>query len=69
METFKLSTPYIQLNQLLKLMGWVESGADANISIEEELVQVNGTTETRKRNKLYPGMIVEFDGMKVEIIG
>jgi ribosome-associated protein len=67
MERLQITTPYIQLNQLLKLIGWVESGSIANEIIEQEYVTVNGIIETRKRNKIYPGMVVEFDGQKVTV--
>jgi len=61
METFKLTTEYIQLNQLIKAMGWCENGAQANSLIESGLVKVNGLIEYRKRNKLYVGSTVEFN--------
>lgn len=67
MESFKIKGEYIQLNQLLKLMGWCNSGAEANALIEEGLVKVNGVQETRKRNKLLPGSKVEFDGQSVMV--
>ena len=41
METLTIHTPFIQLNQALKLMGWVESGAMANEVIDQGLVFVN----------------------------
>jgi ribosome-associated protein len=68
MEQFAIHTEYIQLNQLLKLLGWVESGADANEAITAGEVQVNNAVELRKRNKIYPGMRVTFDHQEIEII-
>ena len=67
METFKIKGEYIQLNQLIKAMAWVENGAQANACIDEGLVKVNGEVEHRKRNKLVPGSKVEFDGNSVMI--
>jgi ribosome-associated protein len=67
METLIIHTPFIQLNSALKLMGWVESGSIANEVIEMELVKVNGQTELRKRNKIYPGMTIEFEGQIAKI--
>jgi len=61
METFKMKGEYIQLNQLLKIMGWCENGAEANSFIDEGLVKVNGNVEYRKRNKLVPGNKVQFN--------
>ena len=65
METFKIKGEFIQLNQLIKAMGWCENGARANGVIDEGLVKVNGETEHRKRNKLIPGSKVEFNGQSV----
>lgn len=42
-------------------MHWTETGGQANHAIESEVVKVNGVTELRKRNKLRPGDVVEFD--------
>ena len=67
MESFKIKEEYIQLNQLIKAMGWCENGAQANSLIEQNLVKVNGVVELRKRNKIYSKMIVEFDNKKVII--
>ena len=67
MESYKITGEYIQLNQLVKVMGWCENGADANYLIDEGLVKVNGEVELRKRNKIKPGFIVEFEGEKVVI--
>jgi ribosome-associated protein len=62
METFKIKDDHIQLNQLLKALGWVENGADANMVIEQGMVKVNGETEFRKRNKIREGFKIEFNG-------
>jgi ribosome-associated protein len=62
METFKISGEFIQLNQLLKALGWCENGADANAAIDGGAVKVNGNTEHRKRNKIMPGFKIEFNG-------
>lgn len=67
METFEIQGDFIQLNQLLKVLNWCESGAQANAVIEEGLVKVNGKMELRKRNKLAKSTVVEFDGNKVKL--
>ena len=51
----KIKGEYIQLNQLLKVMAWVNDGAMANDVIDNGLVKVDGTVETRRRNKIKPG--------------
>ena len=67
METFKIKGEFIQLNQLIKAMGWVANGAEANSVIENNLVKVNGVVELRKRNKIMQGFNVEFNGQTVVI--
>lgn len=59
---------YIELNKLLKILNLVESGGQANMMITEGEVQLNGTTETRKRKKLFSGDVVEFMGERVKIV-
>ncbi|MCX6296261.1 MAG: RNA-binding S4 domain-containing protein [Bacteroidetes bacterium] len=67
METFKIKGDFIQLNQLIKAMGWCENGAQANNFIDEGLVRVNGEIEYRKRNKLIVGTQIEFNDQRVII--
>jgi len=67
MEKFEITGDMIHLNQLLKLMHWCESGADANAAIDAGEVKVDGVVELRKRNKIRKGMVVEFDGQSVKI--
>lgn len=59
---------FINLSQLLKAVGLVESGAMAKEVIDEGLVKVDGEVESRYRRKLYDGMIVEFEDNKIKII-
>ena len=66
---FKLeNNEYIELNRLLKLLGLVESGGQANMFITEGQLIVNGKTEYRKRNKLRIGDVVLFMEQEVKII-
>ncbi len=67
MTEFELRTEYIELNKLLKIMNWVGSGGQANQVIEEGLVEVNGSVELRKRNKLRDGDLVVFQGNRVKV--
>ena len=67
METFKIKGEYIQLNQLMKVLGWCDSGGMANALIDEGQVKVNGVVELRRRNKIAPGFKVEFDNKIVTI--
>lgn len=69
MEKFELENhEFIELNNLLKITGLVESGGRAKVLIGEGQVKVNGNVELRKRCKIYSGMVIEFMGDKVEVV-
>ncbi|WP_034946239.1 ribosome-associated protein YbcJ [Erwinia oleae] len=69
MATFSLGKhPHVDLCDLLKLEGWVESGAMAKSLIAEGQVTVDGTVETRKRCKIVIGQTVVFDGNSIKIV-
>lgn len=67
-EIFEVQNEFIQLNQLLKVLNWVESGSMANDVIDAGLVTVNGETEQRRRNKIKAGFVVEYDSNVVEVV-
>lgn len=67
MQEFTLSSEYIELVKLLKLLRIAESGGHAKILIEEGEVYLNGERESRKRAKLRTGDIVEVLGEKIMI--
>jgi ribosome-associated protein len=58
---------YIELNQLMKIVGWVNSGGEANTFITNGDVVVNDVVETRKRNKIRVGFKIVFNGKTVII--
>lgn len=64
---FALSQDYIQLNQLLKVMGWAMTGGEANTIIDAGLVKVNGIIEWRRRNKIYSGFEVSYENEVVQV--
>lgn len=61
MKTIAISTPYIKLDQFLKLANCVSTGGMAKALLQEEAVKVNQEPEDRRGRKLYPGDIVEVD--------
>ena len=65
---FKLTSDYIELIKLLKLLNLVESGADAKIAVSNGEVKCNNEVELRKRKKLISGDLVEFNGENIKII-
>lgn len=50
----------IQLNQLLKWIGVLETGGQISLLMEEETILVNGIVVHEKRKKIYPGDIVKI---------
>ncbi len=67
MEIITLKEDYIKLCQALKAAGFVENGADAKFIIQDGLVKVNGSVETRRGKKLHAGDIVEYEGDRIKI--
>lgn len=69
MESFKLRAgeDFIRLGQVLKAVGFVDSGAEAKEVIQDGLVKVNGETELRRGRKLYKGDIVSYEGREIKI--
>jgi ribosome-associated protein len=57
-RSLKLSDRPINLTQVLKLAGCVQSGGEAKAVISAGAVRVNGEIELRKRRKLKAGDIV-----------
>jgi ribosome-associated protein len=67
-ETFTLEgTEFITLANLLKVEGWVESGAVAKQVIDAGMVSVDGAIETRKRCKIVAGQRVDFNDNSILI--
>ena len=70
MEEFNLgNNEFIELNNLLKVMGLCDSGGIAKTVIADGRVRVNGNVELRKRCKVRKGQLVEFEGHKIIIKG
>lgn len=58
---------YIELNNLLKVTGLCESGGIAKLLIADGHVRVDGEIETRKRCKIRPGQVIDYDGQQVVV--
>ncbi|MBI5075865.1 MAG: RNA-binding S4 domain-containing protein [Nitrospirae bacterium] len=66
MEEFALNNrEYIELNNLLKVLGLCDTGGMAKAAVAEGHVRVNGSVELRKRCKLRRGDKVEFEGHEI----
>jgi len=67
MESIRIKDDFIKLGQLLKLAGFVDSGVEAKIMIQDGLVKVNGEVDLRRGRKVVSGDIVEYQGKKVKV--
>ena len=67
MEIIKLRDEFIKLGQALKAAGFVDSGVEAKIVIQDGLVKVNGSVEYQRGKKLVDGDVVEFEGNTIKI--
>lgn len=65
---FPISGEYIELCKLLKAANVVMSGGEGKEVVAQEMVQVDGQLETRKRCKIRAGQTVEFSGETIEVI-
>ena len=54
MKSLKITTPYITLQQLLKIENIISSGGESKYYLAEHEVYVNGELEQRRGKKLYP---------------
>ena len=69
MEQFDLAgQEYIELDNLLKSMGLIDSGGMAKIVIAEGRVKVDGAVELRRRCKIRTGQKVEFEGRIIVVL-
>jgi ribosome-associated protein len=68
MEEFALkNTEFIELNNLLKVLGLCDTGGIAKATIAEGRVKVNGEVELRKRCKIRKGDVIDFEGYHITV--
>lgn len=70
MENFKLKEgeEYIELKNLIKLLGWVDTGGEAKFHIDNQEVKVNGEIETQRRKKVRRGDIVMVGNKQAQVV-
>ena len=64
----KITTDYIELQQLLKLTDWISTGGEAKYAVKVLKIKVNGEKEDRRGRKLYPGDVVQVQNRKYEVV-
>ena len=66
-KQIKITTEFITLGQLLKLVDVIDNGGAAKFYLAENEVLVNDEPDTRRGRKLRPGDHVLLPGEKLEI--
>lgn len=68
-QEITITTPYIQLDQLLKFSGLALSGGEAKEMIFAGIVDVNGITASERRKKIYSGdkVTIYADDVTIEL--
>ena len=65
---FPLKGEYIELCNLLKLVGIAESGGRGKALVAEGRVAVDGQPEGRKTAKICVGQVVECLGVRIAVV-
>ncbi len=65
---YSLNELFIELYKLIKLLDLVDSGAEAKLLIQNNLVYRNGTIESRKRAKIIKGDTIKIGDVTIEIV-
>ena len=64
---FELNDEFVELNQLLKLVGICDSGGAGKRLVAAGNVSVDGLLELRKTCKIRAGQMVSLDGLKIRV--
>ncbi|KAF1689040.1 RNA-binding S4 domain-containing protein [Pseudoxanthomonas koreensis] len=65
---FELEGEFVELNQLLKLVGLCDSGGAGKALVAAGEVRVDGAVELRKTCKIRGGQRVECAGVVIEVV-
>ncbi|GAB3463611.1 RNA-binding S4 domain-containing protein [Massilia terrae] len=63
----ELTSEYIELNQLLKVAGLVDSGGAGKHMVESGVVSVDGKQELRKTAKIRSGQVVKVGDVRISV--
>ena len=66
---FALNDEYVELNQLLKLVGICDSGGAGKMLVASGVVKVDGRVELRKTCKIRAGQSVRIGDNRIDVIG
>ncbi|GLQ96611.1 RNA-binding S4 domain-containing protein [Dyella mobilis] len=65
---FELDGDYVELNQLLKLVGLCDSGGQGKLIVASGAVYVDGQQELRKTCKIHAGQTVQVDEVEIRVV-
>lgn len=65
---FDLDRDFVELNQLLKLVGICDSGGAGKQLVASGAVQVDGATELRKTAKIRAGQVVRVGDAEIRVV-
>lgn len=66
---FPLDRDYVELNQLLKLVGLCDSGGAGKAMVASGAVTVDGAVELRKTCKIRAFQVVTVDDVEIHVLG
>jgi ribosome-associated protein len=66
--TFELNSEFVEVNQLLKLSGLVDSGGAGKNLVATGVVKVDGKKELRKTAKIRAGQTVSVGDVRISVI-
>ncbi|GAB2784300.1 RNA-binding S4 domain-containing protein [Dyella kyungheensis] len=64
---FDLDRDYVELNQLLKLVGLCDSGGAGKAIVASGVVYVDGAQELRKTCKIHAGQVVQLEDFVIRV--
>jgi ribosome-associated protein len=65
--TFELNAEFVEINQLLKLSGLVDSGGAGKNLVASGVVSVDGKKELRKTAKIRAGQTVSVGDVRISV--
>lgn len=65
---FELDRDFVELNQLLKLVGLCGSGGEGKMIVASGAVTVDGEVELRKTCKIHAGQRVGLEGVEIRVV-
>jgi ribosome-associated protein len=66
--SFELNGEFVELNQLLKLVGLCDSGGAGKQIVASGDVKVDGKQELRKTAKIRAGQVVSLGDVKISVV-